>query len=575
MKKILSCFLIFYLLFGVFFVFAPKTLSDELSDITRQIQDLTSALNDSIKATQPLESQLTNLQNQVLGIKTRLTIIENDIENKEKSINEGYKNLEKQEKILNQTIRDFYIKSYYNTPFLVFLSSSSVSDITQILAYQKAATDQDKAIITNIALSINDLETKKKNLEKEKKQLAMLKADLDLQSEKLDQVVKGAKSYQASLSSQIAQLSQRQQEILGQRLSALGIPRSAGTGAPACVDDRGKDPGFGPRFAFFTYGVPNRTGLNQYGANGRANAAQNAEQILLAYYTNYELKKDYDTAITINVEGYGGYNIEDYVKRIYEMPNSFHPEALKAQAIAARSYALSYTNNGANSICTTEKCQVFKPDPKGGAWEQAVNDTRGWVMIQGGSPIKAWYSSTHGGYILATSELPGWSETSWTKHATDTTTGNAGSFSDLNGSAYDRDSPWFYCDWGSRTQYNKTAWLKEEEIADIVNIILLARADSSTKEKLYQTDKPHPYGGEIWNEDRVKSELQSRNITPYGRISSVSIGADFGSGRTTSINLSGDAGTVTFQGAEFKDWFNLRAPANIQIVGPLYNVERN
>ncbi len=27
-------------------------------------------------------------------------------------------------------------------------------------------------------------------------------------------------------------------------------------------------------------------------------------------------------------------------------------------------------------------------------------------------------------------------------------------------------------------------------------------------------------------------------------------------------------------GAEFKDFFNLRAPANIQIVGPLFNIER-
>ena len=33
-------------------------------------------------------------------------------------------------------------------------------------------------------------------------------------------------------------------------------------------------------------------------------------------------------------------------------------------------------------------------------------------------------------------------------------------------------------------------------------------------------------------------------------------------------------GSNTFSGAEFKDFFNLRAPANIQIVGPLYKVEK-
>ena len=50
---------------------------------------------------------------------------------------------------------------------------------------------------------------------------------------------------------------------------------------------------------------------------------------------------------------------------------------------------------------------------------------------------------------------------------------------------------------------------------------------SGTKEKLYQTDKPHPYGGEVWNEERVKSELRAKNITPYNNVSDVSVSVDF------------------------------------------------
>lgn len=541
------------------FISISHVYGDELDDINKEINDLTNAYNQSKVATAPLESQLND-------VKQRVAFIEADLIKKKREIDNGYKNLGARKEIFDKTVAKHYIESYNNN-WLSYLVGSQATGIIQSLVYQKAKADQDKVIITNIALSITDLEEKKINLESEEIKLAATKI-------KLDEIVTEAKAYQATLSSKIAALTAQQQQILNQRLSALGIPRSAGTALSACVDDRDKDPGFSPRLAFFTYGVPNRTGLNQYGAQGRANAGQQAEQILSSYYANYELKKDYDTTITINVEGYGGYNIEDYVKRIYEMPNSFHSEALKAQAIAARSYALSYTNNGAGSICTTEKCQVFKPDPKGGSWEQAVNDTRGWVMVQGGSPVKAWYSSTHGGYILSTSELPGWSDTSWTKHATDTTTGAASDFGDLGSNAYDKESPWFYCDWGSRTQYNKTAWLRGNEVADIVNIILLAQQDSSTKEKLYQTDKSHPYGGEVWNEERVKSELRTRGITPFNNISDVSIGADFGSGKTISVNVTGDAGSRGFNGSEFKDWFNLRAPANIQIVGPLYNAEK-
>lgn len=555
-----AVFLFFFLLFvSSLFIGINKARGDELDEINKQINDLTQALNDSKAATTPLESQVTN-------IKQRVAFIETDVVNKEKSIEKGYANLEKQTDELNLAIRNYYIKSYYNSPILIFLSATTASTITQILAYQKAAADQDKQIITNIALSINDLEIKKKNLESEKVKLAATKANLD-------KIIGEAKSYQGVLSGKIAELSARQESILSQRLASLNIPRSAGTSVSGCVDDRDKDPGFGGAFAFFTYGVPNRTGLNQYGANGRAKAGQNVETILNAYYQNYELKKDYSADITINVEGYGGFNIEEYVKRIYEMPESWEIEALKAQAVAARSYALSYTNNGAGTICTTQSCQVFKPEPKGGRWEQAVNETRGWVMVQGGSPIKAWYSSTHGGYILTTGEV-GWNDTSWTKHATDTTTGSAGGFSDLASNAYDKDSPWFYCDWGSRPEYNKTAWLKPDEVADIVNVLLLVSRDGGTKEHLYQPDKPNPAGTDTWDAARVRQELSSHGGSPFTSISSISISADFGSGRVGSVSVSGNGGSQTFSGSDFKTYFNLRAPANIQIVGPLYNIER-
>ena len=193
-------------------------------------------------------------------------------------------------------------------------------------------------------------------------------------------------------------------------------------------------------------------------------------------------------------------------------------------------------------------------------------------MIQGGNPIKAWFSSTHGGYVHSSGDI-GWSGTSYTKNAQDTT-GSVGSFSDLNSNAYDKDSPWFYCDWGSRSDYNKTAWLKPEEVADIVNVLLLAQKDSGTVNHLYQTDKSNPAGTDTWDGSRVRQELQSRGITPYSSISNISVSVDFGSGKVTSVNVTGDAGSNSFSGSDFKNYFDLRAPSNIQIVGPLYNVER-
>lgn len=545
--------------------------SDELSDLTSQISDLTKSLNMSVNATKPLESQLKNMQAQIDAIKNRVSSIEKDLAIKKRHIDNGYKNLAKQEQLLYRTIRDFYIKSYYDSPLLVFLSSTSAAKITQVLAYQKAATDQDKVIITNIALSISDLEEKKKNLENEQVRLTEVKKNLDVQSDKLDKIVVGAKAYQTVLSNQIASLSAKQQQILAEKLGSLNLPTSLGAGPLYCTDDRKIDPGFNPAFAFYTYGIPHRVGMNQYGAFGRANAGQSNEDILRAYFDgiNFETRPN----INIKVAGFSEMPLEQYLLGVYEIPDNWPIEALKAQAIAARSYAIAYTSSGTNEICTTQACQVYKGGNKGGNWEQAVKQTEGKVMVNSGQVITAWYSSTDGGYIFTNADVWGGSQKPWTKRMRDTN-GDINSFDDLLNKSYDKDSPCFYSAQGVRRDYNKSAWLKDSEVADIVNVVLLARADSSIREHLYQLDKPNPAGTDTWNEDKVRQELKNRGINPYNNVSDMGIDWDKGSGQTTSVRISGDRGSASFDGSEFKNFFNLRAPANIQIVGPLYNVER-
>jgi hypothetical protein len=99
----------------------------------------------------------------------------------------------------------------------------------------------------------------------------------------------------------------------------------------------------------------------------------------------------------------------------------------------------------------------------------------------------------------------------------------------------------------------------------------LAFQDSSAQNHLVQTDKPNPDGTDTWDAGTVRSKLGDR---AYNSISSVSVNADFGTGRVTSVTVSGDGKSDTFDGNNFKTYFNLRAPSNIQIVGPLYNVEK-
>lgn len=571
-KSVVKSFVLFFI---VVTIVAP-VFGDKYDEISQELGQVRKLLEDSRKTSKPLEENLQKAETSLKKINDQIGFFEIDIKTKEKDISLGETDLLKQKKIIDERARKYYKTSrlYLNNLIGLFLSRG-LTEATRDYYVHQQGVQRDRTQLLKTALFIRTLEEKKAQLTAETKQLEIVKSAVNKERNFFDEEVAKAREYQSSLQQKIARLSALQQQLIAQKLAGLNIPQSAGSAVGSCSSDltNGKNPGFSPRLGFFTFGVPNRVGLNQYGAWGRAKAGQGHEDILKAYY-NFDSINTYDTNTQINVQGYGTFSLEDYVKRIYEVPDSWTDNnlaVLKAQAIAARSYVLAYTNNGQGSICTTEQCQVFKPDPKGGNWEQAVNATSGQVMVLSGQPIKAWFSSTHGGYVFSSSEI-GWSGTAWTKNARDTT-GDVSSFTDLMNNAYDKDSPWFYCNWGSRAEYDKTAWLKPEEVADIANTILLAKTDNGTQEHLYQPDKGNPAGTDTWDSERVKQELKNRNITPFSRAQNVTIDWDKGSGKTTTVTVSGDGASASFNGSEFKNFFNLRAPANIQIVGPLYNVE--
>ena len=100
----------------------------------------------------------------------------------------------------------------------------------------------------------------------------------------------------------------------------------------------------------------------------------------------------------INVVG-----IEDYVKGVvpHEINPTWHIEALKAQAVCARSYVLAYLNRHGSSgfdTCTTEHCQVyFGRGQANESSDRAVDETAGMYMMYNGSLARPYYSSSNGG----------------------------------------------------------------------------------------------------------------------------------------------------------------------------------
>lgn len=548
-----SCFL--YLVSSVWAESCSTSCTDDSLD--KCIAECNKLLDISVNATKPHEQRMEELQATIDSTEKNLQTLATLIDRKKAQIETQEVKLAKQQVLLNSKIRNYYEKSYqFNITYLLSLvfSSGNAADTLRSLSYWQDFINRDKQNIVSTVSQILDLNAAQKKLVADQSQLAAQKANLEIALAPIKKLVSEAKAYQSQLTQTVGNLSARQQALIAARLGSLGLSRSAGI-SMACSDDRNIDPGFSPRLAFYTFGVPHRVGMSQFGAYGRAKDGQNYQDILRAYYNSINFdKKD---NIDINVDGFGKMSLEQYMLGIYEVPDSWPMEALKAQAVAARSYARAYTNNGANSICTTQDCQVYKGGNKGGNWEQAVKQTEGEVMTNGGQVIKAWFSSTDGGYTHTSAEVFG-GATPWTKNLRDTT-GDVGSISDLQSKAYDRDSPCFYNAQGWRTEYNKSAWLKPEEVADIVNVIILSAYNSNW---------------DTLSSDDVKSQIRSHGDTPYNRIDSVSMSFDFGSGKTTSVSLSGDAGSKTVDGSTFKNYFNVRAPANIAIVGPLFNFEQ-
>lgn len=531
------------------------------SDYQCQIDELQREYDARKDAHDKNKISLAEYEKQLASLNTRLKTLENNLALLEKKISGKEVDLGVQQEILAAKVHSYYVNSRKFSPFLLFLSSKNAGELVRELSFRQQAASRDRKIITSITQELTVLNSDKQTLEKSKASLAILKTQTAKQTEFMRQEVAKTESF-------FAQITAKQKEL--EALKAGGFSTSVGD-VPLADDPASRpdyNPDFSPAFAVFSFGAPHRKGMSQYGAYGRAKAGQSVETILKAYYGNgIEIKKDYSTGINIRVSGYSGtVDIETYTKRIYEMPGSWGDsggmEALKAQAVAARSYALAYTSNGASAICATESCQVYKPANKGGKWEEAVNATRGWVVMASGKPFSTMYASTSGGYILSYSSngfsTPGFWDT----------TGGRGAWTD---GAYEKlaGSPWFYKGWyrvrsGGTCGGRNHPWLTSSDLADILNAWHLLYKGGGDTGRIYPPDGCG--GGNPYS----KSELQS--IGGFTDVSGVNQVVYGDGGSTLSVSLATNKGSMTINGEEFKKAFNLRAPGYIGIKSSLFNL---
>ena len=562
------------------FASVTSVSADELMDIQKQIEDLSRARELSVAATTPLEAEVKKLDVKISGIEKQLKTAAQKIDELGDSIVQREEDLSIQYALLSARIRSYYKRSKYYSPLLVFFSSTNASEIARNISYQAAAADEDKRIIVSVTEDLIQLEEDKKRVEEDRKRLAVLSAQLDREAAFFRKEIKGAKEYQSQLSSKIAALTARQQEILTEKSGTFQTT----VGEVPLADDPASrpdyNPGFSPAFAAFSFGAPHFKGLSQYGALGRAKSGQGYRQILEAYYGNVEVRKEgMPSEINTSV---GRLAFEGrYLRGIAEMPAKWADEggyeALKAQAVAARSYALAYVgwrmgNRNANgTICVTEQCQVYtnaKADNPG-RWADAVRETEGEILVSrlSSEVVNTWYASTSGGYQESYTSLGHATPAFW-----DTSSGRSG----WTSQAYEKtaDSPWFYKGWYRSRSGDSCGrshpWLTSEEMADVLNawVVLIKHGQSDDR----VTPQGSCWGGSPYSISELRSRAASLSVG-YSAVSGASV-VYSDSGVTATVSFQTNTGDVTISGSDFKKAFNLRAPGRISLKSGLFNVER-
>jgi stage II sporulation protein D len=115
------------------------------------------------------------------------------------------------------------------------------------------------------------------------------------------------------------------------------------------------------------------------------------------------------TAVTLtgNTVTVNALSLDNYLRGVVplEMPALWSPDAVRAQAVAARTYAAyerKHPQASVYQLCDTSSCQVYGGyDAEHPASNQAITDTRRQILLSGGAPAFTQFGSSSGGWTSA------------------------------------------------------------------------------------------------------------------------------------------------------------------------------
>lgn len=572
-SKLLNVFVFIILIclgFGFWSLDFPVRAED--CNIDCQLQKIESEIKALTPAHENNKQELQDLRVKISDLGKRITTLTQQISSKGVEIGKREEDLGYAKALFEEKTKNNYKFIRLYDPIMPFLASSDATEAFKEVNFRKKAADGDRQLIEKYVDDLIKLKQDKESLEKSKTSLNSLKSQIAEKEKFLAGEVGKVENYLLTLST-------KQQELLAAKSGGFSVS----IGDAALADDynasltgwNAKAPGNSVSvFSFGAYAGNGsnyrRNGMSQYGAWNRAKAGQGVNEILQAYYGANPIKVTSPETISTD-QGTLAFE-KNYLYGIAEMPSSWidnDKAALKAQAIAARTYALRANK----PICTSDKCQVYKSikvnDPSAQSWREAVDATEGMVLPEG---ISAQYVSTPGGYM----DTKGW----------DTRCGNQ---SCLANEAWDGTSPWFYKAWYTNYKYPQgfstckrtDPWLSQVDISDILNAWKIYNQGSDEdKNRILPPDGCG--GGSPYSIEEMKNKAATLGGS-YSSVSGVSVQQST-NGFTLNVTFQTNQGSLTITGfdtgcshkdggcKDFWTIFNLRAPGNISIKNRMFDI---
>lgn len=582
LRKLLVVTLVFAFLLAPLYSVSARTVDEINADIKNSQEQLAKlkaeidSVNKDIAANQTKKNSSTS---EINKIRLQITELENAhklalLQKQQLETEIIAKNLEKEEreKALNEELVHSYIT--WKTDQANSAIFSDVGDmIKSMMYYEFLANESTKGLIA-LSENINSLNqqtvefqaqanTIEQNLGKLNEEKAFWEKQIQLYNEALakagssktalvsssSQLEAQQKQYNFELERAVAAVNSGSEPLVTGEIyftGSVSLPRNG-------IECTGgyKYSGFDPGSEAFGHGI----GMSQWGAYGAAYAGKTAAQILTFYFSGTRIETR--PAKTIKVNGVDAKSMEDYVAGIGEVPskacgtmekiqawneyantegwaandprrekyllggNCWPEEAIKAQVIAARTYAY----NRSDSICTTDACQVYI----GGfakAW--AAYETKDQVILSGDTIIDAFYSG-YNNNGAGTADI----ETVWPKSPAKSYLKSV------------NDNSFTYTPRLCNQNVSRQNWRTNSySISDIEEMLNWAQEKSNWGDYNF-VEKNY------WNADAIRNQV--KNV--IGKLVALQVEND-ASGRAKKVTFVGDRGSGSVSGIFFRMTFN-------------------